>query len=110
MQVSRLVPVPNPQHPTSNNEFVEVKGPSGWGLLCVDSFNRNAASVVCRENRHLFIHRIRRGTHHDGYEGLRYRGMVECAGDEEGLNLCSVFVMKVESCPKGDALVDCTAS
>lgn len=102
--------VPNPQQSSSSNEFVEVKGPNGWGLLCVDSFNRKAASVVCRENKYLFVHGIRSGHKHSSYEGVRYKGRVECTGDEEGMNLCSVFVMKVESCPKGDAIVECTAS
>ena len=65
--------------------------------------------MVCKENKNLFSQRIRSGSHAD-YDGVRYKGTVECSGDEDGMNMCSVFVVKVESCPKGDAIVDCTES
>ena len=109
LQVSRLKTVQNPKHPSHYDNFVEVKGPYGWGLLCVDSMNVKAASVVCKENKQLFGNGVRRGNH-DYYEGVRYSGKVECVGDEEGMNMCSVFVIKVDVCPQGDAIVDCTPS
>ena len=33
-QISRLTPVPNPWYPAYTDEFVEVSGPEGWGLIC----------------------------------------------------------------------------
>ena len=58
----------------------------------------------------MFSHGIRRGNR-TSYVGVRYnKGTVECSGEEDGMNMCSVFVVKVESCPQGDAIVDCTES
>lgn len=78
--------------------------------MCAGSLDANSASVVCRENKNQFGHGVRSGSH-VGYEGVRYnKGKVECSGEEDGMNLCSVFVLKVDSCPQGDAIVDCTES
>ena len=66
--------------------------------------------MICRENKNLFSHGIRSGSH-VGYKGVRYnKGTVECSGEENGMNMCSVFVVKVEACPRGDAIIDCTES
>ena len=78
--------------------------------MCAGSLDMNSASVICRENKNLFSHGIRSGSR-VGYEGVRYdKGTVECGGVEDGMNMCSVFVVKVNSCPQGDAIVDCTES
>lgn len=66
--------------------------------------------MICRENKNLFSHGVRSGSH-VGYKGVRYnKGTVECGGEEDGMNMCSVFVVKVEVCPQGDAIIDCTES
>ena len=79
--------------------------------MCADALDINSASVICRENKNLFAHGVRNGSNHVGYKGVRYsRGTVECSGEEEGMNMCSVFVVKVDSCPQGDAIADCTES
>ena len=81
----------------------------GWGLLCAESVDEKAATVMCKENKKMFNHGIRSGNH-GNYTGVRYSGRVECNGDEDGMNMCSVFVAIVDACEKGDAIVDCTES
>ena len=81
----------------------------GWGLLCAESVDEKAATVMCKENKKMFSHGVRSGNH-SNYQGVRYGGRVECNGNEEGMNLCSVFVATVSACLQGDAILDCTAS
>jgi hypothetical protein len=79
--------------------------------MCAGSLDMNSASVICRENKNLFNNGAVRSGSRVGYEGVRYdKGKVECSGEEDGMNVCSVFVVKVDSCPHGDAIVDCTES
>ena len=91
------------------NDFVEVKGPNGWGLLCSGVLNAKSASVVCKENKNLFNHGMRVGNH-DSYNGTRYTGIISCKAEDEKMDNCVKFFVKVDECSEGEVMVDCTPS
>ena len=106
LQASRMLTVPHPQYIGYFDDYVEVKGASGWGLLCANVLDDNAATVVCKENRNLFSHGTRVGNH-IGYTGIRYTGFIFCDSEDEGMDKCVKFLGKVSSCSAGEVLLDC---
>jgi hypothetical protein len=102
-----MVTVPHPQYIGYFDDYVEVKGASGWGLLCANVLDNNAAAVVCKENKNLFSRGMRVGKH-ASYSGVRYAGFIFCDPEEVGMDKCLKFLGKVNSCSAGEVMLDCT--
>ena len=64
MQKSKIVPAADTIGFLANN-FVEVLGPQGWGLMCFESINPQVASVICRETSQMFAYEVRKASHGD---------------------------------------------
>ena len=107
LQASRMLTVPHSRYIGYYDDYVEVKGPDGWGLLCSKVLTDVAASVVCKENRFLFKRGMRVGNH-VSYSGPRYAGFIFCDPEDEGMDKCLKYLTKVNSCPSGEVLLDCT--
>ena len=43
-----MLKVPNPQNPFYSDNFLEVNGPLGWGLMCYGTVDLQTAQVACR--------------------------------------------------------------
>ena len=102
-----MLSVPHAQYIGYFDDFVEVKGLQGWGLLCANVLNDNSAAVICKENKNLFSRGMRIG-HHASYNGTRYAGFIFCDAEDEGMDKCLKYLTKVNSCPTGEVMLDCT--
>lgn len=102
-----MLSVPDPLFVSYTKDYVEVKGPDGWGLLCAGTLTANAATVACKESKNLFSLRTRTGNH-TTYNGTRYAGIIFCDAEDEGMGNCLKFLIKVDRCTGGDVVLDCT--
>ena len=91
------------------NNFVEIKGPSGWGILCFNTtFDFDSGNAICRESRGMFVYRVRQGVA-SGYTGGYYNGGVVCNRNAMRASECNLQLATVDSCLEGHLVVDCTA-
>ena len=91
--------------------YVEVRGVRGWGLLCQGVAHPplpiNAANVLCREHLQLFAARVGKLTLKN-YVGAYYRGRVICSGEEMSIKECTSIILPTTSCTE-QAVLYCTA-
>lgn len=102
-----MLTVPHPQYVGYYDDYVEIQGPEGWGLVCANVLSESSAAVVCKENKNLFSRGMRVGKH-PGYSGIRYGGFIFCGPDDDRMDRCVKYLGKVNSCPSGEVKLDCT--
>lgn len=111
LQMGRIKGVFNVLYPWYQDRYVEVKGPLGWGQLCIEALSVPAANVICRENHGLFVFKVRPGLKRPNYDGVKYTGVLQCAGHEMSLDECTVSFEVTTECSGGsDAVLECTDS
>ena len=90
------------------NNFVEIKGPSGWGILCFNTtFDFDAGNAVCRETNEKFAYRVRSGVARR-YTGVYYKGSVACSRDAMTARECNLQLTTSGDCAEGHIIVDCS--
>ncbi len=101
--------LPNEFHPQYDENYVEVRGSHGWGLICDPYLNMAAANVICRSERRLFVNQVRSGKA-GNYTGLvRYNGLVVCEGTEASIEECGRELVYTTQCDGDEhATVDCS--
>ena len=91
--------------------YPEIMGSAGWGMLCYDedsSIGNLVGEVICRQTQNLFLLKITRGEHPEGYSGRAfYNGSINCTGDESKLSECTVKLVPSGQCP-GYNIINCT--
>lgn len=106
---SKLYQEADKQNPAYINNFVEINGPSGWGILCFNTaFDFDSGNTICRESNDMFMYRTRNGVA-GGYSGAFYKGAVTCNRNAMRASECNLRLVATGSCPEGHLVVDCTA-
>ncbi|KAL5487160.1 hypothetical protein EMCRGX_G019730 [Ephydatia muelleri] len=105
---SRFITASDANSLNQSRSFLQLNGPSGWGLVCYTSVAGGAVpAVACREARGAFAYSVQKGTV-SSYQGVRYVGAVSCQGNELSLAACTQRLFSISRCPDGDTVVTCT--
>lgn len=109
VQIVRLLAIP---HHSIEENFVEIDGPNGPGLICTNylRYQPLAANVICKSERELFAVYVHPGNASFYYSSVRYGASFNCTGQEASIDECKVTVFPMDNCRKdsGEAILQCS--